>query len=81
MTMSTEKDNLDPTADWRKYPKGPNFLGIVIGASVFLIVALVATWFLLHMDARKLVPQGPNREPNSVVHPLLPSPSQSRDSA
>ncbi len=62
----------DPTADYRKYPKGPNFLGIVIGASVFLILAFVVIYLFLHHDASKLMPHGPNPTPNSLVRPLLP---------
>ncbi len=64
--------NSDPTADYRKYPKGPNFLGIVIGSCVFLIVAFIAIYLFLHRDANKLMPDGPNPTPNSLVRPLLP---------
>lgn len=60
----------DPTADYRKYPKGPNFLGIVIGACVFMVVAFVVIWFVLHRDAKHMIPHGPNPTPNSMVLPM-----------
>ena len=67
--MSTPKD---PTADYRKYPKGPNFLGIVIGASIVLLLVLAAAYFVLGKDGGKLMPHKPNSQPNSLVQPLLP---------
>ena len=70
MSVPTEKSS--PTADWRKYPKGPNFFGIVIGSSVVLVLILIAAWFVLRADGRKMIPHGPNPEPNSLVQPLLP---------
>ena len=66
--------NQDPTADYRKYPKGPNFLGIVIGSSVVILVVLVAIYFFLHHDASKVIQHPPNQTPNSFSHPLLPTP-------
>jgi hypothetical protein len=65
-------DPKDPTADYRKYPKGPNFLGIVIGSSIALIVILVVAYFVLGLDAGKLMPHRPNPQPNSLAQPLLP---------
>ena len=38
----------DPTADYRKYSKGPNFLGIVIGSSIALLLVLAVALFFLH---------------------------------
>ena len=62
----------DPTADYRKYPKGPNFLGIVIGFAVFILLfLLVAVYFLKH-DAKKVDPHAPTSTPNSLVMPLVP---------
>ncbi len=63
-------DPKNPTADWRKYPKGPNFLGIVIGASVFILIGFVVAWFVLRSDGSKMLPHGPNPTPNSMVQPL-----------
>ncbi len=60
----------DPTADYRKYPKGPNFLLIVILASVVLVVLLVASVLLVGRDGRKLSPHPPNPQPNSLMQPL-----------
>ena len=70
--MPDRNSNPDPTADYRNYPKGPNFLGIVLGACVFLLVAFVVIYFVLHRDATKLMPHGPNPTPNSQVRPLPP---------
>ena len=70
--MNNPDDRPKTTADWRKYPKGPNFLGIVLGASFFLLVALVVAYFLLRSDATKLMPHQ-NPTPNSLVQPLIPS--------
>jgi hypothetical protein len=67
----------DPTADWRKYPKGPNFFGIVIGACIVLVVLLAAAYVLLRTDARHLLPHHPSPTPNSLVQPLIPSASAS----
>lgn len=62
----------DPTADYRKYPKGPNFLLIVILASVVLVLLLVASVLLVGRDGRKLSPHPPNPQPNSLIQPLQP---------
>jgi hypothetical protein len=64
----------DPTADYRKYPKGPNFLLIVIVSSIVLIVLLVAGVFLVGGHGKSLVPHRPNPTPNSLVQPLLAEP-------
>ena len=56
------------TADYRKYPKGPNFLLIVIlFAASILIIGLLAV-LVLHWDVRKLLPGGqPNPHPTSSI--------------
>ena len=69
--MSNPDDRPKSTADWRKYPKSPNFFGIVVGASIFLVVALIAAYLLLRSDTTKLIPH-PNPTPNSLVQPLIP---------
>ena len=56
------------TDAYRKYPKGPNFLGIVLGACAFLLVAFLIVYFILHRDAGKMMPHGPSRTPNAVLH-------------
>ena len=63
----------DPTADYRKYPKGPNFLGIVIGSAVVILIIIVLTLIFLKHDAAKAMPHSPNANPNSLVLPLLPA--------
>ncbi len=63
----------DPTADYRKYPKGPNFLGIVIGSAVVIVIIIIATLIFLKHDASKVIPHSHSATPNSSVRPLLPS--------
>jgi hypothetical protein len=66
-------NNQDPTADYRKYPKGPNFLLIVIVSSIVLILLLIVGVFLVGGRGKSLVPHRPNPTPNSSVQPLLPA--------
>jgi len=73
--MSIETNHPDPTADWRKYPKSPNFLGIVIGASLFMLAVFVVAYFVLRADGSRMIPHNPNPTPNSLVQPLLTRPA------
>ena len=59
-------DHNDSTAAHSIYGK-PNFLGIVIASGIAIIVILVAAYFVLGWDARKLLPHGPNPRPNAMV--------------
>lgn len=70
--MSTANSPQDPTADYRKYPKGPNFLLIVILASIAILIFLVAAVFVVGHKGKGLEPHPPNPTPNSLVQPLLP---------
>ena len=63
----------DPTADYRKYPKGPNFLGIVIGSAVVILIIIVITLIFLKHDASKVIPHAHSATPNSSIQPLLPA--------
>ena len=65
----------NPTADYRKYPKGPKFGLIVAGAAVFIVLAFIGIVMFLHRDARKVDPHPPTPTPNSWVQPLLVPPS------
>ena len=71
---SSANDPKDPTANYREYPKGPNFMGIVIMAGVILIVLLVAAVFLVKSKGKSMEPHPPNPTPNSLVQPLMPRP-------
>ena len=62
----------DPTTDYRKYPKGPNFLLIVIVSSVILLFLLVAAVFLVRERGTKLDPHKPTPTPNALLGPLTP---------
>ena len=67
----------DPTAAYRKYPKGPNFLLIVLlSCAAFLLILAGAVVFLHTRAGRQAVPHGPNPEPNSLVQPLRPDSSR-----
>ena len=70
--MSIPDDRPTSTANWRKYPKGPNFFGIVVAACITLLVLFVVAYFLLRSDTTKLIPHS-NPTPNSWVQPLVPS--------
>jgi len=57
-------------------PRKPNFLLIVILASVFILAAFVAAYFLLDFDVRSLLPHRPNPRPNArLVRPFTPVPA------
>lgn len=58
---------LDPTADYRKYDKGPNFKAIVFGFLLTVLVVLAMAVFFLKMRGTKVVPHGPNPTPNALV--------------
>ena len=76
--MSNPTSQQDPTADYRKYPKGPNFLLIVIAASVFILLALVAVVYLIGHRGGKMVPHPASRTPNSLLQPVQPLQSPAR---
>lgn len=71
-------DPNDPTADHHHHPKGPNFLLIVILASIVLIAGLIAAYFLVSADGRKMLPHRKNPEPNSLSLPYVAPPAQIR---
>lgn len=76
--LNTSDNNpKDPTANYRKYPKGPNFLNIVIMAGVILLVLLVVAVFLVKSKGKSMEPHPPNPTPNSLVQPLLLKPDAS----
>jgi hypothetical protein len=58
------------TADYRKYPKGPNFLLVVILSVITILVFLVGAYLLLSEDGRKLLPGlHHNPHPTSYTRP------------
>jgi hypothetical protein len=79
--MSNPNSPQDPTADYRKYPKGPNFLLIVILASVAILIILAIGVFVVGGDGRKLIPHGPNPTPNSMLAPPALTPGNPGASA
>jgi hypothetical protein len=70
--MSLAQNPQDPTADYRKYPKSPNFLLIVVLSSIVLVIILAIAVFLVGAKGKRLEPHPPNPTPNSLVQPLLP---------
>jgi uncharacterized membrane protein len=71
--MSSPNNSQDPTSNYRKYPKGPNFLLIVVLSSVILVVLLVLAVFLVHQKGKSMEPHPSNPTPNSLVQPMLPT--------
>ncbi|WP_263384013.1 hypothetical protein [Granulicella arctica] len=61
------------TADYRKYPKGPNFLLIVILFAATILVFCVGAFFFLSDTGRKLLPRLHQSHPTSFVAPQTPS--------
>ena len=54
--MDSADHKINPTADYRKYPKGPNF-GLIVGlACAVLLIVLFGAWLLFRSDPR-LVPK------------------------
>jgi hypothetical protein len=43
------------------------------------VLILIAAWFVLRADGSKMIPHGPNPEPNSLVRPLAPSGAEQAD--
>ncbi len=72
LDMSAANNPQDPTADYRKYPKGPNFMLIVVLSSIVLVIILAIAVFVVGEKGKKLEPHPPNPTPNSLVQPLLP---------
>ena len=77
--MATPDNKIDPTADYRKYAKGPNF-GLIVGlACAALLIVLFGAWLILRGDPR-LVPKahGPlNREQRQAPSPVNPGSTSS----
>ena len=71
-THDDAPDPANPIANWRSYRKGPRFGLIVLLACVTLLIIFVIAFFLLHHDAKKMVPHGPTPTPNALVRPAGP---------
>ena len=54
------------TADYRPYAKGPNFLGIVIGCAVAILVIAAATLAWLHYSGRHMFPMKTRATPSQT---------------
>ena len=69
------------TANYRKYPKGPNFLLVVILAGVAMIAVCLIAVLVLRSEGKKMVPKVPDKHPTSQITPqitpLRPSSSES----
>ncbi len=64
------------TANYRKYPKGPNFRLVVILSGIVMLAIFLFAWLLLRSEGKKLVPKVPNKHPTSRMVPF-PPPSNS----
>ncbi len=62
------------TANYRKYPKGPNFLLVVILSGVTLILVGIAAWLLLSSEGKKMIPKADAPHPSSQLmpNPIMP---------
>ena len=59
----------------RNLPKGPNFLGIVIGFAVAIVVILLAAWLLIGHRGKKTLPidtQSTPSQTRAVPPPVAP---------
>ncbi len=63
----------DPTADYRKYPKGPSFLLIVILSSVVLLVVLAVGLLFVYHEKKTEKAHTPEPTPNSMLMPPFAS--------
>ncbi len=66
MGMSLSSKPHDPTANYRPYPKGPNFGLIVALACIAMLLLFVVALFVLHGD-RKLLPHRADPHPTSSL--------------
>ena len=55
------------TEDYRTYPKGPNFLAVVIGFCVAILVIAIATMLVLHRSGKKIFPMKTNTTPSQTM--------------
>ena len=60
----------DPTADYRKYPKGPNFGLVVAAFCITLLLVLAASYVFLTDSGKRMFNR--NTTPNSMVQPFGP---------
>ena len=68
----------DPTADYRKYPKSPSFLTVVLLSCVALLVVIFGAYFLVRHHESKMTTRPPEPTPNSLAQPLTPDGSGRR---
>ena len=59
----TQLTRPDPTADYRPYPKGPNFKLIVALFCITILVLLIGSWWFLRENPR-VVPDAHGPQPN-----------------
>ena len=58
----------DPsTADYRPYPKGPNFLGIVIGFCIAILVVAVVALLVIHGAGKRIFPIKTKSTPSQTL--------------
>ncbi len=53
----------------KNWPKGPNFLAIVIGSAVAILLVLGAAIFIVRGRAQKMVPMKTNTTPSQTSVP------------
>ncbi len=51
----------------KNWPKGPNFLAVVLGCAVAIIIVLLAAIFIVRGRAQKIVPMKTNPTPSQTL--------------
>jgi hypothetical protein len=69
--MTNPESTTDPksTADYRKYPKGPNFLLIVLLFAGTILLFCIGAFFFLSDTGRRLLPGIHKSHPTSFAQP------------
>lgn len=61
------------TSDYRKYPKGPNFLLVVILSGVALLLIFIGAYLLLSGKGAKFLPRSHRRDAEPTSYLVRPA--------
>ena len=59
----------DPTAGYKKSPDGPNFILVVAGFLLTILIVLFLAVLVLRHKGTKMVPHAATPTPNSLIQP------------
>jgi cell division protein FtsN len=51
----------------KNWPKGPNFLGIVLGAAAAMIILFIVAYFIVRGRAQKMIPTKTSSPPSQTM--------------